>query len=175
MIFDWAVLVGDIIALCSLIGSIIMFIRTAKKQRETMNSAIIANSYMDSAKKYYDMMIDQLKDEKNNSSQREAKTVLEKAYCDANIVKTGSNKWILKIFNKGYANATNVSFKYLVENAPPILGEFPIKSLEPQKNVDNHIIIHLGLGSSSWDYEINWTNEDGTIDSKRGILTLPLI
>lgn len=177
MTYNWEVSIGDIIALCALIGSIVMFILTINKERKTKDFAQNANAYNDSAKKYYDLMVEQLKAEKHNSVIGNVKTT-SKAYCDANIVKIGSNKWILKLFNKGNANATNVSFKYLIDGAPAILGPsgkaFPIKLLEPQKNVDFHLMIHMGLSSASWEYEITWINEDGTADSKKGILTLPL-
>lgn len=177
MTFNWEVSVGDIIAFLSLLGSIVMFGLTSRKQRKTKDFAQNANAYNDSAKKYYDLMVEQLKAEKHNISDTSLKTT-KKAYCDANIVKIGSNKWILKVFNKGNATASDVSFKYLIENAPAILGpngkSFPIKMLEPQKNIDYHLLIHMGLSSESWEYEISWTNEDGTADSKKGILTLPL-
>lgn len=178
MTFNWEVSVGDIIAFLSLIGSIVMFCLTSKKQRRTKGFAQNANAYNDSAKKYYDLMVEQIKAEKHNSSDNGLKMIAKQAYCDANIVKIGSNKWILKVFNKGNANATDVSFKYLIENAPTILGvngkAFPIKLLEPQKNVDYHLLIYMGLSNEIWEYEITWTNEDGTADSKKGILTLPL-
>jgi hypothetical protein len=178
MTFNWEVSVGDIIAFISLLGSVVVFGLTSKEQRRTKDFAQNANAYNDSAKKYYDLMVEQIKAEKYNISDSNLIAKNKKAYCDANIVKIGSNKWILKIFNKGNANATDVSFKYLVDNAPTYLTSndkaFPIKLLEPQKNVDYHLIIHMGLSSESWDYEIMWTNEDGTTDSKKGILTLPL-
>ncbi len=175
MTFNWEVSVGDIIAFISLIGSILMFGLTSKKQKRTKDFAQNANAYNDSAKKYYDLMVEQIKVEKHNYGDNGLKAIAKQAYCDANIVKIGSNKWILKVFNKGNANATDVSFKYLIENAPTITGKaFPIKLLEPQKNVDYHLLIHMGLSNESWKYEITWTNEDGTPDSKKGILTLPL-
>lgn len=178
MIFNWEVSFGDIIAFCAFIGTIVMFILSTRKQRKTEEFAQNANAYNDSAKKYYDLMVEQLKAEKQKSLIGNAKTITVKAYCDANIVRIGSNKWILKVFNKGNANAIDVSFKYLVNDAPDILRVrdemFPIKLLEPQKSVDYHLGIYLGLNSSSWEYEITWTNEDGTKDGKKGILTLPL-
>ena len=123
-------------------------------------------------------MVDQIKDKDLNESGNGSKSEDKRAYCDANIVKIGSNKWILKVFNKGNANATDVSFKFLIENTPKVLGTtgkaFPIKLLEPQKNVDYNLLIYMGLSNESWDYEITWTNEDSTLDSKKGILTLPL-
>ena len=177
MIFNWEVSVGDIIAFLSLLGSIVMFGLTSGKERKTKDFAQNANAYNDSAKKYYDLMVEQIKAEKHSASDTNLPPT-KMAYCDANIVKIGSNKWILKVFNKGNANASDVSFKYLIDNAPTILGSngksFPIKLLEPQKNVDYHLLIHMGLSSESWEYEITWTNEDGTADSKKGILTLPL-
>jgi len=177
MIFNWGVSVGDIIAFLSLLGSIVMFGLTSRKQKNTKDFAQNANAYNDSAKKYYDLMVEQIKAEKHSINDANLKPT-KKAYCDANIVKIGSNKWILKVFNKGNANATEISFRYLIDNAPAILGtngkSFPIKMLEPQKNIDYHLLIHMGLNSESWEYEISWTNEDGTTDSKKGILTLPL-
>lgn len=177
MIFNWDISVGDIIAFFSLLGSILMFWLTSRKQRKTKDFAENANAYNDSAKKYYDLMVEQIKTEKNSINDINFKTT-KKAYCDANIVKIGSNNWILKVFNKGNANAADVSFKYLIDNVPAILGSngktFPIKLIEPQKNVDYHLLIHMGLSSESWEYEITWTNEDGTADGKKGILTLPL-
>lgn len=178
MTFNSEVSVGDIIAFVSLLGSIVMFALTSKKQSSTKDFAQNANAYNDSAKKYYDFMVEQIKSEKHNISDINLKTTTKKAYCDANIVKIGNNKWILKVFNKGNANATDVSFNYLIDNAPIIVGTsskaFPIKLLEPQKNVDFHLLIHMGLSSESWEYEIAWTNEDGKVDSKKGILTIPL-
>ncbi len=178
MTFNGEVSVGDIIAFFSLIGSVVMFVLTMKKQRKTKDFAQNANAYNDSAKKYYDLMVEQLKADKHYSGIGNAVTATKKAYCDANIVKIGSNKWILKVFNKGSTNATDVTFKYLINGAPDILGPsgktFPIKLLEPQKNVDYHLIIHMDLSSESWEYEMTWKNEDGTTDSKKGILTLPL-
>ncbi len=175
MIINWEVSIGDLIAFLSLIGTIVMFILTNIKQRKTKDFAKNANAYNDSAKKYYDLMIEQLITEKSISGDDKIKT--KKAFCDANIVKIGSNNWILKVFNKGNVPARNVSFKYLIDDAPIIISSkdtFPIKLLEPQKNVDYHLGIYLSLRTSSWDYEIAWTNEDGTVDSKKGILTLPL-
>lgn len=155
-----------------------MFVLTSKKQSSTKSFAQNANAYNDSAKKYYDLMVEQIKAEKHNASNNGLKTIVKQAYCDANIVKIGRNKWILKVFNKGNTNATNVSFKYLIKDAPAIFETngkaFPIKLLEPQKNVDYHLLIHMGLNNESWEYEITWKNEDGTTDSKKGILTLPL-
>lgn len=171
MIFNNEVSVGDIIAFISLIGSILMFVLTTLKRGETKGYAQNANAFNESAKKYYDLMIEQLKSGGFNENK---KVKSEKAHCDANIVRIASDKWILKIFNKGSDNATDVRFRYLEDEAPPILGDSYIKLLEPQKNVDYHLIIHMGLKSSSWGYEITWINEDGTPDSKQGILTLPL-
>lgn len=169
MKFDFEISVGDIIALCSLIGSVVMFVLNIINQLKSKKFAQNANAYNESAKKYYDLAVEQLKVNINN---------VNKAKCDANIVKIGNNKWILKIFNKGNSDASDVTFKYLVDEAPPIIGPrrdtFPIKLLEPQKNVDCHLIIHMGLPSSSWEYEITWKNEDGNADSKKGVLTLPL-
>lgn len=177
MTFVLEVSVGDIIAFFSLLGSIVMFVLTIKKQRKTKEFAENANAYNDSAKKYYDLMIEQLNTEKENANMGNVKNV-KKASCDVNVVKIASNKWILKVFNKGDANATDVSFKYLIDNAPHVMQSngksFPIKLLEPQKNVDYHLGVYLNLNSSSWEYEITWKNEDGTPDSKKGILTLPL-
>lgn len=177
MTFNWEVSVGDIIAFLSLLGAIFMFGLAKREQRKTKDFAQKANAYNDSAKKYYDFMVDWLKAEKHNTGVIYS-SASKKAYCDANIVKIGSNKWILKIYNKGNANASDVSFKYLIENAPAILNtngkSIPIKMLEPQKNVDYHLLIQMGSSSESWDYEISWTNEDSTTDSKKGILTLPL-
>lgn len=178
MIFKWEVSVGDVIAFFSLLGSLAMFWLTSKNQRKTKDFAQNADAYNDSAKKYYDLMVEQIKAQKLITSDNNLKMTTKKAYCDANIVKIGSSKWILKVFNKGNGNATDVSFKYLIDNGPVILGSNPnlflIKLLEPQKNVDFHVLIHMGLSSKSWEYEISWTNEDGTADNKKGILTLPL-
>ncbi len=161
--------VGDIIALCALIGSIVVFILSMISQMKTKGYAENANTYNESAKKYYDLASDQL--ENSNNKKEDAK-------CDANIVKLGKTKWVLKIFNKGKTDATDVTFNYLSDEGPDIIGlgesNFPIKLLEPQKNVDYHIIVHMGLRSSSWEYELKWINEDGKHDSKKGVLTLPL-
>lgn len=174
MTFNCEISFGDIIALFSLLGSIVIFWLTSRKQRKAKKFAENANAYNDSAKKYYDLMVNQIKAEKSAGLMSATK----KAYCDANIVKIGSNQWILKVFNKGDANATDVSFRYLIDNAPALLESngksFPIKVLEPQKNVEYHLLIHMGLNSESWEYETTWINEDGTHDSKKGILTLPL-
>ena len=175
MTFNWEVSIGDIIAFFSFIGSIVMFFLTIYKGRKTKDFAQNANAYNDSAKKYYDLMVEQLKTVQHIGNDNISP---KKAYCDANIVKNGSNNWILKVFNKGNTNATDITFKYLIDGAPSILEStgktFPIKLLEPQKNVDYFLNIHMGLNSSSWEYEITWTNEDGITDSKKGILTLPL-
>lgn len=179
MTFDWKVSLGDIIALCAMIGSVVMFILTSLKQSKSKDNAKNANSFYDAAKKYYDLMVDLTPSLINKSEN--APVVSEerkKASCDASIVRMGSNKWVLKVFNKGNANATDISFKYLIDDAPVIIGAkgdtFPIKLLEPQKNVDYHLGIFLSLSSSSWEYEIEWTNVDGTKDSKIGVMTLPL-
>jgi hypothetical protein len=179
MTFNSEISVGDIVALFALIGSFVMLILTFNNQKKTKEFAQKANAYNDSAKKYYDLMVEQLEDKAEHYSVvNKPKSATGKAYCDANIVKIGSNKWILKVFNKGDANAKDVYFKYLIDGAPAIIspGEttFPIQLLEPQKNVDYHIMIHLGLRSASWEYEISWTNQDGSTDSKKGVLTLPL-
>lgn len=178
MTFEWIVSVGDIIAFFAFVGSIVMFFMTWNKQRDTKESAQRADSFNESAKKYYDLMIEDMKVKKEDTCDNKNKLSKSKAYCDANIVKIGSNKWILKVFNKGNANAIDVSFRYTTENAPEIIPvhgtSFPIKLLEPQKNVDYHLGIYLDLASASWEYEIEWENEDGTKDSKKGILTLPL-
>jgi|GEM_PF-3578127 len=178
MTFEWIVSVGDIIAFLAFLGSIFMFVMTSIKQRDTKESAKRADSFNESAKKYYDLMVEEMKGKKENTCDNQNKSSKNKAYCDANIVRIGNNKWILKVFNKGNANAIEVSFKYMIDNAPEIISvhgtPFPIKLLEPQKNVDYHLGIDLGLTSASWEYEIAWKNEDGTEDSKKGILTLPL-
>ncbi len=180
MTFDWNVSFGDIVAFCALLGSIAMFILTSIKQSKSKDSAINANSFYDAAKKYYDLMVELTPKMLNTSkgTSRDIANEVKKAICDASIVKIGSGKWILKVFNKGNMDATNVIFKYLKKDAPTILGSrgdaFPIKLLEQQKNVDYHLVIHMGLSSSSWEYEVTWTNEDGTVDRKKGVLTLPL-
>ncbi|MDF1617318.1 hypothetical protein [Petrocella sp. FN5] len=160
--------VGDIIAFCALIGSIIMFVLNLINQARTKAYAENANAYNESARKYFDLAVEQMETKKDN---------FEKAICDANIVRYGKNSWLLKIFNKGSASATNVTFKY-IDGGPDIVGgsdsNFPISLLEPQKNVDFHIIITMSTRGSSWDYELSWTAEDGQEQSKRGVLTLPL-
>lgn len=170
MKFNFEISIGDIIALCSLIGSVIMFVLNIINQLKSKKFAQNANAYNESAKKYYDLAVEQL--------QVNISTVKSVAICDANIVKVGSNKWILKIFNKGNSDASDVTFRYLADEAPPIIGPsgetFPIKLLESQKNVDCHLIIHMGLPSSSWEYELTWKNNDGKTVSKKGVLTLPL-
>lgn len=170
MKLNFEISVGDIIALCALIGSVIMFVLNFVNQLKSKKFAQNANAYNESAKKYYDLAVEQLQVNISN--------VNSTANCDANIVKIGNNKWILKIFNKGNSDASDVTFKYLDDEAPPIIGPrgdtFPIKLLEPQKNVDCHLIKHMGLPSSSWEYEITWKNEDGKTVNKKGVLTLPL-
>lgn len=168
MRFNFEISIGDIIALLSLLGSIILFVINLFNQAKTKAYAENANAYNESAKKYFDLSVEHLESKKNS---------IVKATCDANIVRIEKNKWILKIFNKGTAPAINVSFKY-IDEGPDIIGgnekDFPIKLLEPQKNVDYHIIITLSTRSSSWDYELSWYAEDGQITIKRGVLTLPL-
>ncbi|HRX09145.1 MAG TPA: hypothetical protein P5559_08280 [Candidatus Limiplasma sp.] len=164
--------VGDVIAFASLIGTIIMFILTTIRETKSKGSAESANAFYDAAKKYYDLMVEFKPMSSENLS------MPKKASCDANIVRIGSGKWILKVYNKGNADAKNVTFRYLVDKAPDVFapgGEgFPIALLEQQKNVDYHLMVHMGLSSSSWEYEITWTNEDGSEDNKKGVLTLPL-
>ncbi|MBA4320015.1 MAG: hypothetical protein C0412_16565, partial [Flavobacterium sp.] len=132
----------------------------------------------ESAKKYYDLMVEQIKTDKHSNADSSLKKNLTKAYCDANIVRIGRSDWILKLFNKGDSIAKEVSFKFLGDQSPDVLitsgKEFPLKMLEPQKNVDYHFLVTMNMGSESWEYGIVWTNEDGTRDGKKGILTLPL-
>lgn len=161
--------IGDIIAFFALLGSVVMFILNIINQIKTKAYAENANAYNESAKKYFDLASEQI---------MSSKDINQNAKCDANIVKLGKNKWILKIFNKGKISATDVSFKYLEDGGPDIVSgadvSFPIRLLEPQKSVDYHVIIHMGLRSSSWEYELTWINENGESENKRGVLTLPL-
>ena len=172
MTFDWHVSVGDIIALGSLGGSIIMFILTAIKQSKSKDSADKANSFYDAAKKYYDLMTELPKVENAHKNDE----VYQKAICDASIVNVGSSKWVLKVYNKGKSIAKNITFNFTEEESPLVLSNdmFPIKVLEQHDNVDLPLIVSLGTRSSSWEYEVKWENEDGTMDSKIGYLTLPL-
>lgn len=176
MAINLEISIGDIIALLSLIGSIIVLILTIQKHVSTKGFAENADAFNSSAKKYYDLMVQQINYGNHNRQDFNSQNMQNRACCDANIVKISSNKWILKVFNKGKASAKNVTFRYLVDDAPIVLSDnpFPIKHLEPQKGVDYHLIVHMGMRSSSWDYEITWVNEDDTADRKEGILTLPL-
>ncbi|MEX1378229.1 MAG: hypothetical protein AB1Z23_12265 [Eubacteriales bacterium] len=175
MSFDWQISVGDIIAFVSLIGSIIMFVLTTIKQTKSKSNAEGASSFNDAAKKYYELMVDITPKLLNRTKVEEKK---EKAECDAAVVRTGKSKWVIKIFNKGNSNANNVAFKYLSEDGPAIIGSvkeiFPIELIEPQKNVDYHFMVFMSTKSSSWKYELTWTNDDGTPGSKKGVITLPL-
>ena len=177
MSFNWEVSIGNLISIAVFISSIVMFILTLVKQSKTKNYAESANSYFESAKKYYDLMIELTPNMINGAVTKGRKNLPQKANCDASVIKLGKGKWILKVFNKGDENATNISFKFL-NDGPDIIGPmgntFPIKLLEPQNKVEYHLIVHMGLNSASWDYEITWTNEDSTTDSKKGVLTLPL-
>lgn len=174
MKFNWEVSVGDIIAFCALVGSVITYFSTRISQRKSKGFAQKADAFNDSAKKYYDLMVEKLKNVKN-APVTDGTKMITKAYCDANIVKIGRNSWILKVYNKGSLSASDVLFKFLIDDAPTAIGiEDPMKLLEPQKNVDYHLLITLDLSGTSWEYEITWTNEDGTTDSKIGVLTLPL-
>ena len=178
MTFNWEISIGDVIATFSLIGSVLMYILTSVKQKKTKDFAKNANAYNESAKKYYDLMVEQIKSNNENINKINSTTKTNKAYCDANIIKIGRNSWILKIFNKGNAIAKDISFEFLIDEKPSIIAapgtSFPIKLLEPQRNVDYHLGIYLGLSTHSWEYQVTWTNQDGSSDSKKGILTLPL-
>lgn len=176
MSFNWEVSIGDIIALFAFLGSIVMFVLTAIKQTKSKSNADSANGFYDAAKNYYDLMVDITPKILTGATPKKSQD--KKAECDAYIVKTGSNKWIIKIFNKGTANANNVDFKYLTDGAPRIFSgggdAFPIELLEPQKNVDYHFMVFLGQAHTSWKYEISWIEDDGSQFSKKGVLTLPL-
>jgi hypothetical protein len=178
MTFNWEVSVGDIVAFIAFIGSLVMFVLTTIKQTKSKMDADGASSFYDAAKKYYDFMIDETPNFLWGNRVSAGGEESEKANCDVSIVRTGSSNWVLKVFNKGTANANNVSFKYLVEGAPEIITTggkaFPIKLLEPQKNVDYHFMVYLSTVGMSWEYDISWINDDGEQTSKKGVLTLPL-
>lgn len=171
MEFNFTVSVGDIIAFGSLIGSVIMFVLTFIKQSQSKSDAKSANSFYTAAEKYYDMMV------QATATKRLTQPIISKASCTASVVKTSNNNYVLKISNKGDAIAQEVNFRYIDEDSPEIESKenrFPIKFIDPENSVDFFLAIHLGLKSYSWEYELSWAEENGTISSKKGVLTLPL-
>ncbi len=163
MSFNSEIAIGDIISIIVLIGSFIMFLLTAIKERKTRKYAESANNSNDSAKKYYDLMIEQL----NIKTEKEKH---KKANCDINIIKTGEGKWLFKVCNNGNEIAKNIKFRFLGNDNPSIIKPrgkpFSIKILEPHKNIDYFLSIHMGLKVLSWEYEIEWENLSGLVESK---------
>lgn len=109
---------------------------------------------------------------------REEQNRKNKASCDVNIVKVSTGTYILKLFNKGESKAKEIMLKFTSEEKLDIEMDlrnpnFPVKELEPQKNIDYYIFSNDAT-KGPWEYFLEWLNEDGTKGTKIGILTMPM-
>lgn len=99
----------------------------------------------------------------------------KKAELGANLVKLGSSKYRVKVFNKGQATAKNVRLSTITEDSPLIQsdidGKFPLSALEMHQSVDLIAAVHMGSPAKS-EVKIIWDDDYQSNREKIVFLTL---
>lgn len=95
-----------------------------------------------------------------------------KACVDARIVNIARHKYRLKVWNSGKSTAYNVDFEIPPEyNGMIRRDKVPYEFLEPGKNFEEHVIVHMGT-PNKFKFTTTWEDEQGTKYSKEQILTV---
>jgi len=99
----------------------------------------------------------------------------KKADLGATFIKLGSNKYRLKIWNKGKATARNVSIEFPEENDCIIQSEvtekFPLEALDTHQSVELIASVHAGT-KSKHAIKLIWSDESSQLNEKTVYPTL---
>ncbi|CTP91544.1 hypothetical protein A6R71_07870 [Xanthomonas translucens pv. arrhenatheri] len=93
----------------------------------------------------------------------------KRADLGANFIKLGSNKYRLKIFNKGKSTARNVSIDFPEGNdciiQSDIEAKFPLERMEPHQSVELIAAVHMQT-KSKHVIKLNWSDEHAEDNEK---------
>ena len=79
----------------------------------------------------------------------------------ARAIKTGKNKYHLKIYNAGSIKAYNVTAAIPNEyNVVLLNNKMPFDELEPQNSFEECLVVHMG-SSPKFKVELNWLDNNG--------------
>lgn len=153
---DFTVDLGNIIALIALL----LGIYSAFKSRRLKS---LQEEVMLIEKDLKELMLEKEREETSSSF---------KADLSANIIKLGTGKSRLKIYNKGKGIATNVRFEEIGDSDIMIMDEdiFPLEFLEPFQSVEVIISPHA-QSARKMKIKLTWDDESGRDLSKDVVVT----
>lgn len=109
--------------------------------------------------------------------EREARqaAVAERAEVSCSIVKLGSSKYRLKVFNRGKSTAGNVAVGFPDGNdlvsEREVDSKFPMRTLEPGQSVELLAMVHMQTKAKHLVH-LSWENPDGSEQTKQMEITI---
>jgi hypothetical protein len=99
----------------------------------------------------------------------------ERAEIGCSLLRLGSSKYRLRVFNRGKATAENVDIDfhdgYELVGEQEVTRKFPMRALEPGQSVDLIAGVHSQTAAKH-EVNLRWTNADGTEQQKSTEVTL---
>jgi len=139
---------GDVIAALALAASVWAILKTDRFNRRQ-------NAFQKTADQLNQLLID--KEAQENQAQR-------RADIGVTIYKIGKSDYRMKIFNKGKANATNVTIEEVGDGRllmpSDIQRKFPAALMEPQQSIELHVIVHFGSPAKT-QVQVTWDDAYG--------------